>query len=121
MSKDKFDNIYVEDVVRFQARHGEVYQRMLETAHKDGSDTMISVPIDPGAAGKHYANTLIGDLASEGFYAKGKSSQKSKVQRFAPFCAASESGRVKIVKADWNEPYLQELELFDGDRKKKDD
>lgn len=121
MSKDKFDNVYVEDVVRFQARHGEVYQRMLETAKADGAETMISVPIDPGAAGKHYASTLIGDLASEGFYAKGKTAQKSKVQRFAPFCAASESGRVKIVKAEWNEAYILELETFDGNRKNKDD
>lgn len=121
MSKDKYGNVYVEDVIRFQARHGEVYERMLATARQDGEDVMISVPQDPGAAGLQYAQTIIRDLASEGFYARAKKANKSKVQRFAPFCAASSAGAVKIVKADWNDFYFAELENFDGNRKNKDD
>ncbi len=121
MSKDKYGNYYVEDVVRFRARHGEVFERMCEVAQQDGSDTLIVVPCDPGASGKQYASTLIRDLAERGFYAKSKQASKSKVQRFAPFCAASESGSVKIVKGEWNEAYFHELEIFDGSRKNKDD
>jgi len=121
MSKDKYGTYYVEDVVRFRARHGEVFQKMLETARQDGDDVLIVVPQDPGSAGKQYASTLVRDLAEYGFYAKSKHTSKSKVQRFAPFCAACESGNVKIVAGEWNDVFIQELEGFDGSRRVKDD
>ena len=76
------------------------------------------IPQDPNAAGKAYAATMVRDLAEHGFYAKTKSTNQSKVTRFAPFCAASEAGSIKIVKGDWNESFFIELEGFDGGRKK---
>lgn len=121
MSKDKYGMYYVEDVVRFRARHGEVFQKMLETARSDGEDVMIVVPQDPGSAGKQYASVLVRDLAEHGFYSKSKHTSKSKVQRFAPFCASCESGSVKVVVGEWNDEFIQELEAFDGSRRVKDD
>lgn len=121
ISKDRYGTYYIEDVVRFRARHGEVFERMVEAAKQDGDDTLIVVPADPGASGKQYASTLIRDLAERGFYAKSKPTSKSKVQRFAPFCAACESGNVKIVAGDWNDAFIDELEAFDGSRRVKDD
>lgn len=121
ISKDRYGTYYIEDVVRFRARHGEVFERMVEAAKQDGEDTLIVVPADPGASGKQYASTLIRDLAERGFYAKSKPTSKSKVQRFAPFCAACESGNVKIVAGEWNDAFIDELEAFDGSRRVKDD
>jgi predicted phage terminase large subunit-like protein len=121
ISKDRYGTYYIEDVVRFRARHGEVFERMVEAAKQDGDDTLIVVPADPGASGKQYASTLIRDLAERGFYAKSKPTSKSKVQRFAPFCAACESGNVKIVAGEWNDTFIDELEAFDGSRRVKDD
>jgi len=121
ISKDRYGTYYIEDVVRFRARHGEVFERMVEAAKQDGEDTLIVVPADPGASGKQYASTLIRDLAERGFYAKSKPTSKSKVQRFAPFCAACESGNVKIVAGEWNDAFIEELEAFDGSRRVKDD
>lgn len=121
MSKDKYGSYYVEDVIRFRARHGEVFEKMCEVAQQDGSDTLIVVPCDPGASGKQYASTLIRDLAERGFYAKSKQTSKSKVQRFAPFAAACEAGVVKLVAGEWHEWYIPELESFDGGRKGHDD
>ncbi len=121
ISKDRYGTYYIEDVVRFRARHGEVFERMVEAAKQDGDDTLIVVPADPGASGKQYASTLIRDLAERGFYAKSKPTSKSKVQRFAPFCAACESGNVKIVAGEWNDAFIDELEAFDGSRRVKDD
>lgn len=118
MSKDVYGNYYVEDVVRFRARHGEVYQRILETARLDGDDVLIIIPQDPNAAGKAYASTIVRDLAEQGFYAKTKATNQSKITRFAPFCAASEAGSIKIVSGDWNECFIDELEGFDGSRKR---
>lgn len=118
MSKDDYNNYYVEDVVRFRARHGEVYQRILETAREDGDDVLVVIPQDPNAAGKAYASTIVKDLAEQGFYAKTKATNQSKITRFAPFCAASEAGGIKLVIGDWNDAFIEELEGFDGSRKR---
>ena len=40
----------------------------------------------------------------------------SKLVRFKPLCALAESGNLKIVKGDWNEDFLSELEKFTGER-----
>lgn len=114
LSRDKFGNTYVEDIRRFRARFGEVFEKMVEVAKEDGDDVLISVPQDAGSAGKAYAMTMIRDLADLGYYAKAKPSNKSKLTRFAPFCAASEAGTVKIVTGEWNEAFISELEDFDG-------
>ena len=121
MSKDKNNQKYIEDVVRDRRRHGGVFDLILETAKRDGHDTLIVVPCDPGAAGKAYAAQIIRDLADHGFYARMKQTNQSKVNRFAPVCADSEAGNVKIVKGDWNDVFISELEGFDGSRKVKDD
>ena len=119
LSKDRFGTYYVEDVVRFRARHGEVFERILKTAREDGDDVLISIPREIGVAGKAYTQTIIRDLAEYGFYAKAKPAQSAKVTRFAPFCAASEQGCVKIVAGDWNEDFFEELQSFDGNKKKR--
>lgn len=119
ISKDKFGVYYVEDVVRFRARFGEVFDRIVATAKEDGDETLIVIPQDAGAAGKAYAMTMIRDLSEHGFYAKAKPTNQSKITRFAPFCSASEAGSIKIVKGDWNEDFIQELTDFDGGRKRR--
>jgi phage terminase large subunit-like protein len=46
---------------------------------------------------------------------------KSKITRFAPFSSIAQAGFVNVVKANWNKDFFDELEVFDGDPKKKDD
>lgn len=121
MSKDKSSIYTVEDVVRDRRRHGGVYDLILETARWDGDDVQIIIPCDPGAAGKAYAAQLIRDLAGEGFYARMKQTNKSKVTRFAPFASVAEAGGVQVVTAEWNAEYFMELERFDGGKNIKDD
>lgn len=121
MSKDLSSIYTVEDVVRDRRRHGGVFDLILETAKADGDDVQIIIPCDPGAAGKAYAAQLVRDLAAEGFYARMKQTNKSKVTRFAPFAAVAEAGGVQVVTAEWNSEYFLELERFDGTRNVKDD
>lgn len=121
MSKDRNSMYTIEHVVRDRRRHGGVFDLILETARQDGDDVTIIIPQDPGAAGKAYAAQLVRDLADYGFYARVKSTNKSKVTRFAPFAAVAESGGVQMVTAEWNEDYISELERFDGSRNIKDD
>ena len=121
MSKTLAGTYTVEHVVRDRRRHGGVFDMILETAKADGDDVQIIIPCDPGAAGKAYAADIIRGLADHGFYAKMKSTNKSKVTRFAPFAAIAEAGCVEVVTAEWNADYFSELVRFDGSRNIKDD
>lgn len=121
MSKDRSGIYTIEDVVRDRRRHGGVFDLILETAKSDGDDVMIVIPCDPGAAGKAYAAQLIRDLSAYGFHARMKTTNKSKVTRFAPFAAVAEAGGVQCVVAEWNKDYFAELCRFDGTKNVKDD
>lgn len=121
IGKTKEGLYVVLDVVRFRARFGEVMQRIIETARSDPEGTQIILPQDPGAAGKAAGQMMIKDLVSEGFYARMRPTNKSKVTRFQPFAAASEAQLVRYVRGEWNDAWVSELESFDGSRSKKDD
>lgn len=121
MSLDDDNNYIVEDVCRFRDRFQGVFQKIVECAKEDGVDTQIIIPADPGAAGKAYAQQLVRDLADLGFYSKIKTTNQNKLTRFAPYASVSEAGFVKLVRSEWNDAYIDELEAFDGSRNKKDD
>lgn len=127
----KSGDYIILDVVRFRARYGDLVQRILEIAYEDGKGTDIIIPQDSGAAGKAAAMMVVRELLSEGFYAKTKTTSKSKVDRFRPFAAASENGLVKILKGCCNDLenkivgdnnfFYAELEAFTGGRAGHDD
>lgn len=121
MSKDKDGFYYVEDVNRFRDRPAGVEAEIMNTATFDGSDSNVTVPQDPGAAGKSTATQIIRKLAEKGYTCRAKPTNKNKVTRFSPFSAAAEAGLVKIVQGAWNKAYFSELEAFTGDGKTKDD
>lgn len=121
IGKTKDARYVVVDVVRFRARFGEVMQRIIDTAISDPPNTQIILPQDPGAAGKAAGQMMIKDLLGEGFAARMRPSNKSKVVRFQPFAAAAQAGLVDYIEAPWNDTYFDELEGFDGSRKVKDD
>lgn len=121
MSRGIDDNYYVEDVVRLRERFADVEEAIFKTAERDGTDVTIVIPVDAGAAGKAYSGDLARRLADKGYYVRTKRPSKSKVIRFGPFATVSEQGFVKVVHADWNSNYYDELENFTGDNKRKDD
>lgn len=121
MSKDREGIYYVEDVIRFRDRPDGVNAKMREAGKADGSDVKITVPQDPGAAGKSTALQQVRALAEQGNYAKVRVTHANKVTRFAPFSAMAEAGMVKIVAGPWNNAYFSELEAFTGEGKTKDD
>lgn len=121
MSKDYNGRYYVEDVVRGRWSHAGVLETILATAERDGRDTLILLPVDPGAAGKAYYASLVRAISEKGYYVRGKPTNKSKVQRFAPFASACEAGLVAICRGEWNDAFTYELEGFDGSRNVKDD
>lgn len=128
ISKDK-DKIYtIEHVVRCRKKFLGVEELILKTAIEDGRDVVITLPLDAGAGGQSYAKTLQGKLADYGFTVRLIKPKANKVLRFGAFAAIAESGRVRYVSDEsypvdqqWNNAYLNELEMFDGGRKGHDD
>lgn len=123
LSRDKFGIFYIEHVKRFRKLTDGVLKDIVSTAHFDGLDTLVSIPRDAGAGGKTANSFFIRTLAENGIAAKSivMSGHSGKIQRFLPFAALAESGSVKIVKGEWNEEFLSELEYFDGGRSGHDD
>lgn len=110
---------YVMHSKRFRTRPAGVREGMRTTASGDGVKCVVGIPLDPGGAGKAVFDDHAKNLA--GFKFKKCKTTKSKLERFEPFSYAAEAGLVKIVKGDWNDDYIRELENFVGDGKGHDD
>lgn len=123
MGRTKEGRFVIIDVVRFQARYGEVMKTIAETALTDPPGTKVTIPRDPAAAGKVAAGEQIKYLHQEGVtnVTVMQVGNKSKVTRFQPFAVAAEHGLVDYIIAPWNEAYFNELEAFDGSRRCTDD
>lgn len=70
----------------------------------------IKLPQDPGQAGKDQAESFIKFLA--GFNVMTERESGSKETRAEPFAAQWQHGNVYLVKGEWNEMYLSQLESF---------
>lgn len=80
------------------------------TATADGKDVKISLPQDPGQAGKSQVQSLTKMLA--GFSVKATPESGDKVTRFSPFSAQAEAGNVLVLRGPWNEDWFTSLEGF---------
>lgn len=80
------------------------------TASQDGRDVSISLPQDPGQAGKAQVATLIKMLAS--YTARATPETGDKETRFGPFSAQCEAGNVDVLRGPWNEEWFMNLEAF---------
>lgn len=116
MSKDKDKMYYIEDMVRFRDRFAGVEEKILQTAIRDGRETIIVIPVDAGAAGKAYALGLQQKFAEHGFTVQLDKTNSSKTVRVGPFASMAESGWIGVVRGDWNEQFFRESEAFDGDK-----
>lgn len=124
MSRDRFGTYCIEDVNRFRKLTDGVLREIVNTAQSDGLDeTKVTIPRDPGAGGKTANASYIRTLAENGVAAQSiaTTGHTSKISKFLPFCAYAESGGVTMVRGDWNEAFLAELEDFIGSRNQKDD
>lgn len=122
MSKDSTNVYTIEDLVSMRDRFHEVEKLIFETASMDGYDTTITIPVDPNAQAAAYAKDLQRRLAELGYTCRLMKPVKSKITRFAPFSSVTQSGFVKVVRdPTWNKELFDELEIFDGDKRNKDD
>lgn len=108
--RDETQPWVIDDVVRIRMRPGGVKATVLATAKMDGRGVRIVIPQDPGQAGVDQAEAYARELA--GYDVRFPRETGDKVVRAQPFSAQCEAGNVALVRAPWNEPFLQSLEAF---------
>ena len=92
---------------------GNAVRRMIKSqAELDGASVEISLPKDPGQAGKVQAQDMIAMLA--GYIVRAVPETGDKETRAEPFANQCEAGNVYLVKGDWNQDYIDELCQFPG-------
>jgi predicted phage terminase large subunit-like protein len=101
---------YVTDIRRLRGTPQEVQAAVSGTAQQDGRGIRIVMEEEPGSSGKIVINHYTKLLA--GWYFSGKRSTGSKADRAQPFAALAEAGHVKLLRANWNLPFLDEIESF---------
>lgn len=107
----------IRHVARMRGTPGKVDAIMKAIASQDGKGVTIGVFQDPGQAG-------VVDLAHmrrllDGYTIRSTRPTKDKVTLAGPFSSQCEGGNVLLLRGEWNDPYLDELENFPG--KGKDD
>lgn len=104
---------YILDVTRRQLSPGQVEDHVRATAEKDGHDIPIGIEQEPGASGKQVA-TYYQNRVLKGYRVDAFPSTTKKITRAQNFLAACEHDQMRMVEADWNQPFLDELLSFPG-------
>ena len=104
------DTLYIEHVKRERWNPGEVKTGIKNLTTQDGYGSRVSIPQDPGQAGKAQVAEFAKDL--HGYLVHFSPETGDKETRARVVAAQAEVGNVKIVRGPWNEAFLAELEKF---------
>ena len=105
-----FGKLYILDVVRKRCTPGEVEDLIRTCAQQDGKQVAISIPQDPGQAGKAQKSRLAAIL--HGYNVSFSPETGAKDDRAIPVAAQAEAGNVHILRGAWNDAFLAEVQLF---------
>lgn len=110
MGYDPTGRLFILDVHRFQGSPGEVESALSACAALDGRKVRISLPQDPGQAGKAQKAALARLL--HGYEVRFSLESGAKEDRAKPLAAQAEAGNLFIVKARWNDVLIHEMTQF---------
>lgn len=110
LTKTPEGKFIIEDVVRLRGSPDEVEALIVATASRDEARVQIRLPQDPGQAGKAQALYLTRKLAGYRVHSAPVTGDKS--TRAAPFASQVNIGNVSMVKAQWNNSLIDELNSF---------
>lgn len=114
LARTKDQRIIIVDVAWGQLSPAKTTALLASTAqmdHERWGDVRGSIPQDPGQAGKVQVNSLItGPLFGFSYTASPESGDKE--ARAWPFAAQVEQGNVYLLRAPWNEAFIEEAVAF---------
>ena len=96
--------------MRQRGNYRAIQDLILSTARADGYSVVISLPIDPGQAGKSQIAQLSSHLAGYRIYTSRE--QGSKMSRALPVAAQVEAGNFAVRRGPWNQIFIDELMSF---------
>ena len=100
----------IADIARLQGAPDQVEAAITNTAARDGQPVTVSLPQDPGQAGKHQVAYLTRQLA--GFTVKSSPESGDKITRAEPLAAQVNVGNVVLLRAPWNDALIGEMRVF---------
>lgn len=100
----------IGDITKLRGAPDAVEAAILNAARRDGSTTRISLPQDPGQAGKAQVAYLTKQLS--GFSVSSSPESGDKVTRAEPFAAQVNVGNVMMLRAEWNDSLISEMRMF---------
>jgi predicted phage terminase large subunit-like protein len=100
----------IADVVRDRVDPAGVEQLVRATASRDGKGVRISIPQDPGGAGKAWSRGLTSGLAGFDVHVSRESGDKA--TRAAAVASQANVGNLLLVRGSWNRATLDELSGF---------
>jgi predicted phage terminase large subunit-like protein len=100
----------ISDMRRMRVGPDERDAAMIATAHQDGHSVKISIPQDPGQAGKTQALYMARQFAGFNIHTSAESGDK--VTRAEPLAAQINVGNVLMLRGDWNAALIDEMRSF---------
>ena len=119
IGRQKNGRFIIANVVRDRKSSAGVERLLLNTASQDGYECTISIPQDPGQAGKAQTSYFVQQLA--GYTVKTSTESGDKVTRAGPLAAQAEAGNVDILEGDWNDAFFEEITIFPNGTKDQTD
>ena len=119
IGRQKNGRFIIAHVVRDRKSSAGVERLLVNTASQDGYECKISIPQDPGQAGKAQTSYLIQQLA--GYTVTASTESGDKVTRAGPLAAQAEAGNVDILEGAWNEAFFDEITVFPNGTKDQTD
>jgi len=111
MGRHPNGNYYVADVRRMRKRPEGVEAAAQHAADDDGIKTAQWLEQEPGASGKsfvaHWQRTVLSQ-----YEVRALAPSDSKGVRARPVASKAEQGMVKVLRAEWNRAFFDELEAF---------
>jgi predicted phage terminase large subunit-like protein len=100
----------IADMEHFQEGPDERDAIIRNTAARDGKQALISIPQDPGQAGKTQVLYLSRQLA--GYRINASPESGDKITRAEPLAAQINVGNVLMLRGSWNDVLVEEMRSF---------
>nr|WP_313091219.1 phage terminase large subunit [Moraxella sp. CTOTU48268] len=102
--------LVIADIVHGDVSSDDRDRMMKNTASQDGKGVLISIPQDPGQAGKTQVQYLVKLL--QGYKVHTSTETGDKVTRAEPIASQVNVGNVVMVRGAWNDAFLDEMRMF---------
>lgn len=107
-------HFYILDMASCRDNAAAVQSLIETTAHSDGKEVYVSIPVDAGAAGRIVADQKKSRLTVLGHKVVLETTNKGKLKRAENFLIALQEGKVFVAPNVFTKEHYYELEAFDG-------